>query len=43
MQNRAVQFHPDDINLEKYPKSGFEQLMELELDPEAPELSDDEE
>lgn len=37
-----IEFHPDDINLEKRPKNSFEQLMDLQLDMEENELSDSE-
>lgn len=38
-----IQFHPEDINLEKSHPSFFEQMMDLQLDPEENELSDSDE
>jgi hypothetical protein len=34
MQNMRIEFHPDDINIEKGEKNFFEQLMDLQMDME---------
>ena len=43
IQEKPIQFHPDDIHMEKLYKNFFETLVELDLDPEENELSDSEE
>lgn len=46
IQNRKIEIHPDDLNLEKEPKNFFEALASMEAyteeDRELSEGSDDE-
>ena len=43
IKERPVKIHKEDMNIEKSHKTYFEELMDLQLDPEENELSDSEE
>ena len=42
-QNRKIEFHYDDLNIEKKRKNFFEELMDLQVDAEENEMSDSDE